>query len=150
MCDCYLFTVNQSHQALAAADVIADMTIGQPVDHVAIIHHVSSEKQLIFTIMEADTATRVTRHVEHSELSIPQVDDIALTRTKKKSTQNLISHAWLQSRQQCICTFHIICTEDIFVYKCHEAHHSETGRFQLHCSPSSDTAEVGVLAMNTE
>lgn len=47
----YLFTVDQPHQALTAADVITDMTVGKPVNHVAIIHHVSGEKKLIFTIM---------------------------------------------------------------------------------------------------
>lgn len=44
-----------------------------------IVDHVSSEKKLIFAVVEADTAARVTRHVEHSQLSVPQVDDITLT-----------------------------------------------------------------------
>lgn len=40
----YLLAVHQSHQALTAADVITDVTVGQPVDHVTIVHHVSGEK----------------------------------------------------------------------------------------------------------
>lgn len=43
-CHYYLFTVDQAHQALTAADVIADVTVGQPVNHVTIVHHVSGEK----------------------------------------------------------------------------------------------------------
>lgn len=82
----YLFTVDQAHQALTAADVVADVAVGQPVDHVAVVHHVSGEQQLVLTIVEADAATRVTGHVEHSQLSVPQVDDVALTIRKQETT----------------------------------------------------------------
>lgn len=37
----------------------------------------------------------------------------------------------------------IKAAEHIFEYKC-----GETGRVELHCSPSSDTAKVSVLAEN--
>lgn len=73
---CYLFAVDQSHQALTAANVVTNTTVWQPINHGAIIHHISAEKQLIFSVMEADAATRVTRHVENCKLSIAQVDDI--------------------------------------------------------------------------
>lgn len=72
----YLLAVDQPHQALTAADVITDPTVGQPVNHGAVIHHISTEKQFIFTVVEADAAARVTGHVEHRQLSVSQIDDI--------------------------------------------------------------------------
>lgn len=76
MFHCYLLAVDQSHQALTAADVITDPAVGQPVNHGAVIHHISTEKQLVLTVVEADAAARVTGHVEHRQLSVAQIDDI--------------------------------------------------------------------------
>lgn len=79
MFQCYLFAVHQPHQTLAATDVITDAAVGQPVNHGAVIHHVPAEEHLVVTVVEADAAPRVTRHVEHRQLSVTQVDDITWT-----------------------------------------------------------------------
>lgn len=76
MFKCYLFAVHQPHQALTTADVVTDVAVGQPVNHRAIVHYVSTEKQLVVTVVEADAAPRVARHVEHCQLSVTQVDHI--------------------------------------------------------------------------
>lgn len=76
MCCSYLFTVHQSNQSLAAADIITDTAVGQPVNHGTIIHHISTEEQLIVSVVKANAAPGVTRHVEHGQLSVAQVDDI--------------------------------------------------------------------------
>lgn len=73
---CYLFAVNQPHQALTTADVVTNVAVGQPVNHGAVIHYISAEKHLIVSVVEADAAPRVTGHVEHRQLSVTQVDDI--------------------------------------------------------------------------
>lgn len=93
-CHRYLLTVDQAHQALAAADVVADVAEGQPVDHVAVVHHVSGEQKLVVSIVEADAATRVTGHVEHRQLPVPQVDDVAWTMRSRK--QRSVRHVWLR------------------------------------------------------
>lgn len=72
----YLFAVHQPHQTLTTADVVTDAAVGQPVNHGTIIYYISTEEQFIVTVMEADAAPRVTRHVEHGQLSVTQVDDI--------------------------------------------------------------------------
>lgn len=106
LCHQYLLTVDQAHQALAAADVVTHMAVGQPVDHVAVVHHVSGEQKLIFTIVEADAATRVTRHVEHSQLPVPQVDDVALTIKNRK--QHLMSHLSGYNRAESILQINVM------------------------------------------
>lgn len=76
MFQCYLFAVHQPNQALTAADVVADTAVGQPVDHGAVVHNISAEKQLVVVVVEADAASGVTGHVEDRQLSVAQVDDI--------------------------------------------------------------------------
>lgn len=77
LCMCYLFAVDQSDQTLAAANVVADAAVRQPVDHGAVVHHVSAEEQLVFPVVEADAATGMTGHVEYCQLPVTQVNDIA-------------------------------------------------------------------------
>lgn len=72
----YLLAVDQSHQTLAAANVVADATVRQPVDHGAVVHHVSAEQQLVLPVVEADAAPGVAGHVEHGQLPVAQVNDI--------------------------------------------------------------------------
>lgn len=72
----HLFAVHQPHQTLTTADVVTDTAVGQPVNHGTVIYYISTEEQLIVTVMEADAAPGVTRHVEHRQLSVTQVDDI--------------------------------------------------------------------------
>lgn len=73
---CYLLAVDQPDQALAAANVVSDSTVRQPVDHGAVVHHVSAEEQLVLPVVEADAAAGMTRHVEHRQLPVAQVDDV--------------------------------------------------------------------------
>lgn len=75
-----LLTVHQPDETLAAADVICDLAVGQPVDHGAVVHNVSAEQQLIVVVMEADAAPRVTRHVKHRQLSVTKVNNIEIGR----------------------------------------------------------------------
>lgn len=86
----YLLAVHQPHQALTAADVVADVAVGQPVDHVTVVHHVSGEQELVLAVVEADAAARVAGHVEHGQLPVPQVDDVTWSVRNRK--QRLMSH----------------------------------------------------------
>lgn len=71
----FLF-VHHLYQPLAATHIVADGAVGQPVDHGAVIHHVSTEQYLVVLVMEADAASGVAWHVEHRQLPVPKVDDI--------------------------------------------------------------------------
>lgn len=79
----YLLAVHQSHQTLAAADVISDPAEGQPVDHGAVVHNVSTEQQLVIAVVEANASSGVAWHVKYRQLSVAQIDDITW-RTERK------------------------------------------------------------------
>ncbi|KAF3850711.1 hypothetical protein F7725_012483, partial [Dissostichus mawsoni] len=49
-----------------------DVAVGQPVNHGAVIHYISTEEHLIVPVVEADAAPRVAGHVEHVQLSVAQ------------------------------------------------------------------------------
>lgn len=88
---CYLLAVHQPHQPLTAADVVTDAAVGQPVDHGAVVHDISAEEQLVVSVVEADAAPRVSRHVEHRQLSVAQVDHITWSREREDAYFILLS-----------------------------------------------------------
>ena len=72
----HLLLLGQGQQALAAVHIVAHVAVGQPVDHGAVVDHVTAEQQLVLHVVEADAAARVARHVQHAQLPVAQVDDV--------------------------------------------------------------------------
>lgn len=72
----HFLLVHHLYQPLAAAHIVAHGAVGQPVDHGAIIDHVTTEQHLVVFVMKADAASGVAWHVEHRQLPVPEVDDI--------------------------------------------------------------------------
>lgn len=95
----YFFLVHHLDQPLAAAHVVTDGAVGQPVDHWAVIDHISTKQYFVVLVMEADAASGVAWHVEHRQLPVPEVDDIAWknkTKTKREEQQSTASDMRLQ------------------------------------------------------
>lgn len=73
----HLLLLGQRQEPLAAAHVVVHMAVRQPVNHGAVVHYVAAEQQLVIDVVEANAAARVAWHVQHRQLTVTQVDDIA-------------------------------------------------------------------------
>lgn len=72
----YQTSVHQTLETLTGSDILGDITVRKPVYHRSIICNVTTEQHLVVSVVQADTASRVSWHVHHGQLPVAQTDNV--------------------------------------------------------------------------
>lgn len=77
-CDFDLVAVGQGRYSFYGFDVVRHARIGQIVQHGTLVDHIAAKQHAIVLVEQSDTSARMAWQMNHLELAISQINDIAV------------------------------------------------------------------------